>query len=91
MRYTIVVKKLADSHFKAMQKSGDRASLNRLKQIIEELEIHPKEGVGKPEQLKHELSDFWSRRINKKDRIIYEIIEEPDRMVVVISALGHYF
>lgn len=91
MKYTIVVKKLADSHFKAIQKSGDRASLKRLKQIIEELEIHPKEGIGMPEQLKHELSGFWSRRINKKDRIIYEIIEEPDRMVVVISALGHYF
>lgn len=90
MRYTVIVKKRADNHFKAIQKSGDKASLKRLKQIIEELEIHPKTGVGNPEQLKHELSGFWCRRINKKDRIVYEIIEEPEYLVVVISALGHY-
>jgi toxin YoeB len=40
--------------------------------------------------LKYELSGYWSRRINKKDRIIYEIMEEPGKLVVIISALGHY-
>jgi len=54
------------------------------------LEIHPKIGTGNPEQLKYQLSGFWSRRINKKDRLIYEIIEEPENLVVIISALGHY-
>jgi len=46
--------------------------------------------MGRPEKLKHNLSGYWSRRINQKDRIIYEIIEEPTKLVVVISALGHY-
>lgn len=57
---------------------------------MEELEYNPKIGVGNPKPLKHELSGFWSRRINKKDRLIYEIIEEPNKLVVIISALGHY-
>lgn len=26
----------------------------------------------------------------KKDRIIYQVLEEPDRNVVIISAMGHY-
>ncbi|MBS3739342.1 MAG: Txe/YoeB family addiction module toxin [Psychroflexus sp.] len=52
--------------------------------------MHPYSGSGNPEQLKHNLSGFWSRRLNKKDRLIYEIIEKPDKKVVVISALGHY-
>jgi toxin YoeB len=55
-----------------------------------ELSEHPTIGMGNPELLKYNLSGLWSRRINSKNRIIYEIIEEPDKMVVVISALGHY-
>jgi toxin YoeB len=90
MKYSIVIQKLADTHFKKLQKSGDVASLKKLKQILEELESNPKIGVGNPEPLKHELSGFWSRRLNKKDRLIYQIIEEPEKFVVIISALGHY-
>jgi Txe/YoeB family toxin of toxin-antitoxin system len=58
--------------------------------IIEELKQSPTVGIGNPEPLKHNLSGFWSRRINKKDRLIYQIIEEPDNLVVILSALGHY-
>jgi toxin YoeB len=90
MKYLIIIQKLADIHFEKLKKSGDKASLKKLKQILEELESNPKIGVGNPEPLKHELSGFWSRRINKKDRLIYEIIEEPNKLVVIISALGHY-
>jgi toxin YoeB len=90
MSYALVVEKDALLDFEKIKKSGDKASLKKLRQILDELEINPYEGTGNPEQLKHQLSGFWSRRINKKDRLIYEIIEEPDKMVVVISALGHY-
>jgi toxin YoeB len=90
MRFTVVVEKPAQEHFKQIVKSGDRASLKKLNKILEELEIHPQTGTGNPEQLKHQLSGYWSRRLNKKDRLIYQIIEEPDNLVVVVSALGHY-
>ena len=90
MKFIVVVEKPAQDHFQKILKSGDKASLKKLNIILEELEIHPQRGTGNPEQLKHNLSGFWSRRINKKDRLIYEIIEEPDNLVVVVSALGHY-
>lgn len=90
MKYSVVFNEFADQHIKQIKKSGDKASLKKLKQILDELENHPKTGIGNPEQLKHNLSGFWSRRINKKDRLIYEIIEEPENLVVIISALGHY-
>jgi toxin YoeB len=61
-----------------------------LETIILELASHPYTGVGQPEPLKHDLSGYWSRRINKKDRLIYQVIEEPEKWVVIISALGHY-
>ena len=76
--------------FEKIYKSGDKASIKKLEKIILELQEHPTIGTGNPEQLKHHLSGFWSRRINKKDRLIYEIIEEPENLVVVVSALGHY-
>ncbi|MCP4696436.1 MAG: type II toxin-antitoxin system YoeB family toxin [Gammaproteobacteria bacterium] len=31
----------------------------------------PSAGAGKPEALRHNLSGFWSRRLNQKDRVIY--------------------
>jgi toxin YoeB len=90
MSYIVIIKKQADSDIKILTKSGDKVSIKKLKTILSELEITPKTGTGNPEPLKYNLSGLWSRRINIKDRIIYEIIEEPERMVVVISALGHY-
>jgi toxin YoeB len=90
MKFTVVVEKPAQDHFQKITKSGDKSSLKKLHKILDELEIHPQTGTGNPEQLKHNLSGFWSRRLNKKDRLIYEIIEEPDNLVVVVSALGHY-
>lgn len=70
-------------------KSGNQASIKKLAKILEELTEKPFEGVGKPEALKHKFSGFWSREINKKDRIIYSV-EEEIVTVVVISAMGHY-
>jgi toxin YoeB len=54
------------------------------------LENNPTTGIGNPELLKHSFSGLWSRRINKKDRLIYEIFEDLENLFVVISALGYY-
>ncbi|MBF4466918.1 Toxin YoeB [compost metagenome] len=70
-------------------KSGNQASIKKIAKILEELSETPFEGVGKPEALKHNFSGFWSREINKKDRLIYSV-EEEIVTVVVISAMGHY-
>jgi toxin YoeB len=89
MIYNLIFKKKAIDEIKKIKTSGRKIDLQKLDKIIEELETHPTTGTGNPEQLKHNLSGFWSRRINKKDRLIYEIIEEPENLVVVVSALGH--
>ncbi|WP_221452794.1 type II toxin-antitoxin system YoeB family toxin [Mucilaginibacter sp. FT3.2] len=39
--------------------------------------------------LRNELSGFWSRKINQKDRPIHKV-EEDVVTVFVISAMGHY-
>ena len=89
-KYNVDFKETAKIEILKIKKSGDKSSIKKLEKIVLELEIHPQIGTGNPEQLKHNLSGFWSRRLNKKDRLIYQIIEEPDNLVVVVSALGHY-
>ena len=71
------------------KKSGNKSVERKIKTILEELKEHPYTGTGQPEQLKHHLQGFWSRRINSKDRIIYSV-EENIVTVQVVSAMGHY-
>lgn len=84
------LKETAKKDLLKIHKARNKSTINKLEKIFKELSDHPTYGTGNPEKLKHQLSGFWSRRLNKKDRLIYEIIEEPKSIVVVVSALGHY-
>ena len=54
----------------------DRKTLKRINQLIQDISRNGNTGIGKPEPLVGPLSGFWSRRINEKDRLIYNIEEE---------------
>ncbi len=69
------------------KKAGNKAVLNKILSLLEEIKEHPLTGTGKPEPLKHELTGYWSRRINKVHRLVYEV---EDQIVVIHSAYGHY-
>ncbi|CAM2732427.1 toxin YoeB [Flavobacterium succinicans] len=72
-------------------KSGNKSVLNKIYSLIEDIQLHPFEGLGKPEQLKHQLSGRWSRRINKEHRIIYKVTEENTIEILdILSLKGHY-
>ncbi len=78
----------AKEHLRKMSKS-DLASYKKTVSYLEQLQINPRVGTGKPERLKGYEVETWSRRINKKDRLIYEI-RDMEVLVLVISAQGHY-
>jgi len=88
-KYFVELEERAKKEIIAHYKSGHQSSINNIKKILTELSETPYNGTGKPEALKHELSGFWSRRINRKDRLIYKI-SELTVTVLVISASGHY-
>lgn len=88
-KYRIVVGEQAAKDILKIKKSGDLASIKKVEIIILELQVHPETGTGKPEKLKFDLAGYWSRRINKKDRLIYRI-EDSIITVTIVSALGHY-
>ena len=88
-KFRIEIEELADQHLKNHYKSGNQASIKKIAKILKELTETPFEGIGKPEPLKYLLYGFWSREINKKDRLIYKVNQEIAK-VSVISAMGHY-
>lgn len=61
--------------------------LTKIIELLESIKKDPFKGLGKPEPLKEYYPKSWSRRINKKDRLIYKI--EKDK-VYIISIIGHY-
>jgi toxin YoeB len=47
----------------------------------------PNEDIEKPEPLKHELSVYWSRRINDEHRIVYK---QQDDTILIAQLRYHY-
>lgn len=88
-RYTIERSKEALADLSKIKKSGRKTDISKIDKIFQELEIHPTTAIGKPEKWKHKNENVWPRQINKKDRLVYEIIDH-EIVVIIISALGHY-
>lgn len=65
----------------------DRKTLKKINQLIEDIIRNGNEGLGKPEGLSGDLSGYWSRRINDKDRLIYKIDKEN---VYILACRYHY-
>jgi toxin YoeB len=53
--------------------SQDKKTLRRINQLLRDIERNGYEGIGKPEPLKHELSGWWSRRIDSNNRLVYRL------------------
>lgn len=65
----------------------DRKIAARIVRLIKEIERQPFEGLGKPEPLRHDLSGFWSRRINEEHRLVYAV---DQAQVLIAQARYHY-
>lgn len=89
MTYSIEFLPKAKEDLKSIKYSGNKAAYTKVLALVEELKEHPTTGTGQPELLKHNLSGYWSRRIDKKNRLVYRI-EEEIVTVIVVSAAGHY-
>ena len=66
---------------------NDKLIFKKVNTLIKEILRTPFTGTGKPEPLKHELSGYWSRRINDEHRLVYKVEEDE---VLVISCMYHY-
>lgn len=87
MNYTLRFSEQAKADIRRHKKSGNKSIINKIRLFLEELSNHPFTGTGKPESLKHELSGYWSRRIDKEHCLVYKVDKD---IVYILSAFGHY-
>ena len=64
----------------------DKKTLKRINALLKEIQRTPFDGIGKPEPLKNSVN--WSRRIDEKNRLVYEVY---DGAVIVKQCCGHYY
>ena len=64
----------------------DKKVLKQINKLLKEIQRTPFIGAGKPEPLKWS-PDSWSRRINRKDRLVYEV---NNNNIIVLQCKGHY-
>ncbi len=65
----------------------DKKTLKRINNLIKDIQRNGYEGIGKPEALKGELTGYWSRRIDNRNRIVYSINNDS---IKIITCKGHY-
>lgn len=70
-----------------MENTNNLKVQQSIKQLLISISETPFSGIGKPEPLKHNMSGFWSRRIDRENRIVYEVKQNA---IQIYSLKGHY-
>ncbi|MEK6482605.1 Txe/YoeB family addiction module toxin [Catalinimonas sp. 4WD22] len=65
----------------------DKKMLKKINDLIKDIQRTPFEGRGKPEPLKYELSGYWSRRIDREHRLVYQVSGSE---ILIYSCKYHY-
>ena len=65
----------------------DGKVVKKINRLIKEIQRTPFEGIGNPEPLKFDLSGFWSRRIIREHRLVYQVVNNE---VLIYSCKYHY-
>ncbi len=65
----------------------DKKTIKRINQLIQDIDRNHNEGIGKPEALRGNLSGWWSRRIDDKNRLVYRI---QNNIIEIAQCKGHY-
>lgn len=58
----------------------DRRVLKRVNTLLADIARNGNDAIGKPEVLKHDFADYWSRRITDEHRLVYKVVEEEVRI-----------
>ena len=65
----------------------DKKTLKKINRLIQDIQRNPYDGMGHTEPLSGNLSGWWSRHIDEKNRIVYKTIEGN---TTILSCKDHY-
>ncbi|MBJ2184573.1 MAG: Txe/YoeB family addiction module toxin [Muribaculaceae bacterium] len=89
MIYELIFMPDAERHLMEWRKSGQKKTIKKILDLLDELRHHPTTGTGQVEQLRGNMAGYWSRRIDKGSRMVYAI-DDGRVVVTVVSMRGHY-
>lgn len=82
----IVFTELSWEQYQYWQKN-DKKILERIHELIKDIQRNQFKGIGKPEPLKGNLKGFWSRRIDEEHRLVYRI---NNQQIEIVQCRYHY-
>lgn len=65
----------------------NKKMLKRINDLLKDISRNPFLGIRKPEPLKHKYNGFWSRRIDKDHRLIYQVKKDE---ILIAKCRFHY-
>lgn len=65
----------------------DKKTLKKIRKLLADISRNGNTGIGHPEPLKENLSGWWSREIDDKNRLIYKIDGE---YIKIYQCKNHY-
>jgi toxin YoeB len=65
----------------------DKKMVKRINELIRDIDRNKYEGIGKPEPLRHNLSGWWSRRIDEEHRLVYQIQNDS----ILLAQLRYHY
>lgn len=69
----------------------DRATVEKINDLIREARRNPFKGLGKPEPLKGDLKGWWSRRITGEHRFVYRVSGSGDAQALEIAQCRYHY
>ena len=66
----------------------DKRIIKKINDLVKDIIRNGNTGIGHPEPLKGNLSGYWSRKIDDKNRLTYKILD--DGIVLIAHCKGHY-
>ncbi len=88
MSYSVKLTPTAEEHMRFWQ-MNDTKTRDRIFALIDNMQATPYTGIGQPEALRHKLNGKYSRRIDKKNRLVYSVDEEA-RIITIYQLRHHY-
>ncbi len=82
----ITIKTNAQKDLDYFSKNNEK-KLERIFELLEDIEKNPFKGIGKPEKLKYDLTGCWSRRIDREHRLVYKVQKNE---IIILSCRYHY-
>ena len=69
----------------------DKKLLDRVNALLKEITRDPYRGIGKPEPLGQNMSGWWSRRINREHRLVYQVTGKGEAQALEVAGCRYWY